>query len=110
MKTIITENIFDAIYSYNQTEEIYSRQYWGGDETWEKDIIHIIDGALAVKQAQDANIKLGGTYQAGVGYIFHWNRAQTRLIGYHVTMLPKTAANIERGSNRYGSGAIRAEL
>lgn len=111
MKINVTNNIWNAIYSFARAENIYSRQTWGGDETWENnDIVNIIDGALATKQAKDAHIKLGGTYQSGVGYVFRWNKDQTRLIGCHMTMLPKTAANLERGSNRYGSGAIYAEL
>ena len=111
MKINATNNLFEAIYSFARAENLYGRAYWGGDESWDKkDIVNIIDGALATEQAKNAHIKLGGTYQAGVGYIFRWNKNQTRLQGYHMTMLPKTAANIERGSNRYGSGAIRAEL
>lgn len=107
MKSIFTNDIQEAIYPFEKAREISERSYWGEDLN-----DPCIDGALAMKQAAERNmvISTGNTLQKGVGYIFHFNKAGTKLQPYHVTMLPKTAANIEKGSQKYGSLSISAEL
>lgn len=98
-----------AIYNYETARKIFDKTTWGDDVELPGEPV-CIDGAIAEAQAAKDHVEIAGKLQAGVGYIFRWNKTQTRLIPYHVTMLPKTAANIAKGSNRYGSGAIHAEL
>lgn len=107
MENVFTTKIQNAIYPFEQARAIADRSYWGEDLQ-----AVCIDGSLAEKQAEEQNIVIAGNgkLQEGVGYIFHYNKAGNKLIPYHVTMLPKTAANIEKGSRRYGSLSIIAEL
>ena len=112
MKTIVTTNLMSCVYSAAKASNLYFRRCWDIDETWEtKDNnIHIIDGAVAMREAEKAHLKICGTLQDGVGYIFRFTKETNKLFPYHMSMLPKTAANIEKGSTRYGSGSIYAEL
>lgn len=105
-KAIETNYISEAIYPYEEFISISNRAYWGED----LDNIKAIDGAVAMVQATKDNVPITGTLQEGVLYIFRWTQKHDKLVPYHVSMKPKTAANIEKGSNRYGSGAIMAEL
>ena len=112
MKTRYTNTLMETVYSYQKAENLFFRRCWDLDESWEtKDNnIAIIDGKLAMELAEKAHLKITGKLQEGVGYIFRFTRNGDKLVAYHMTMLPKTSANIEQGSNRYGSGAIRKEL
>jgi len=105
-KAIETKNLACAIYPFEVFRKISDLAYWGED----LDHITAIDGELAEKVAAKDNVQISGSLTSGVLYIFHWNKAGTKLVPLHVSMKPKTAANIENGSRRYGSGAILNEL
>ena len=99
-----TNNIFECIYTADETTKIYDRSYWGES----MDDVNYIDGPDAMQQAKENNIIIGGgsALSSGVGYIFRWNQAHTRLVPYHVTMKLKTIANINNGSCKYGYDSI----
>lgn len=105
-KAIETKYLSEAVYPYEKFIAISDRAYWGED----LDDVKAIDGLIAMTQASKDNVQITGILQEGVLYIFRWTQKGDKLVPYHVSMKPKTAANIENGSNRYGSGVIRAEL
>ena len=105
-KPMETIHIAEAVYPFEIFTEISDKAYWGED----LDYIKAIDGAVAEADAIRENVKITGPLTEGVMYIFRWTLKHDKLVPYHVTMKPKTAANIEKGSAKYGSSSIIAEL
>lgn len=105
-KAIETKYLSNAIYPYEQFIAISDRAYWGEN----LNDIKAIDGATAMAQAAKDNVPITGILQEGVLYVFRWTQKGDKLVPCHVSMKPKTAANLEKGSARYGSGTIIAEL
>lgn len=117
MKLHVTENLMETVVSFAKAGDLYFRNSWDIDESWDTrdNDVKIIDGAVAMKKAEELHLKIcgcenGNQLHEGVGYIFRFTKDSNKLYPFHMTMLPKTSANLKRGSNRYGSGAIRAEL
>ena len=102
----ITEKIMDAVYPYEQARRIFDKIYWGDSP----EDFNAIAGDIAAEQAEEMNISISGKLNADTMYIFRWNAAKTRLVPYHVSMKPKTLANITKGSMRFGTLSIIAEL
>lgn len=72
---------------------------------------NVIDGGDAERQAKYKfkKYKIEGKLLKGVNYIFRWSYDHKVLVPYRVSMHPKTAANLQRGSERYGFGRILRE-
>ena len=99
--------IENFIYTYEEWSEMLNNTYWGDK------INHpSIEGTEAYRIATNEGIKIEGGEKllSNVQYVFRWNLKRTKLIPLRVSMHPKTMANIAKGSNKYGSGAILAEV
>ena len=103
-----TKNIYEAIYGFEKANNIYEKQYWGGDD--DNNTINAIYGDDAENMAKEEKIKIGTTkLNENTMYIFHWNLKKTILVPFHVSMKPKTTANIINGSKNYGELSIIEE-
>lgn len=114
-KRIETTNILEAIYPFNEYNEILEKNYWGETpEKFKKEGIVAIYGDIAEKSAKEKNILIkiekGTHLNKEMMYIFRWTKARDGLMPAHVTMRPETTENIVKGSSRYGSEKIRQEL
>lgn len=105
MSIIETKEIEKTIYSYETTNKIYNKIYWGDDLN---ENYFAIDGENAKKNKKYYNIE--GNLSDGVLYIFRWNLKKTKLIPYHVSMKKKTCENIMKGSKKFGTMSIIQEL
>ena len=100
MKYIFTKNLEDAVYDYNDFKEIQNCCCFdSGNKT-----VKVIMGTDVPTE-----IKKEVQIIDNCGYIFR----KTLKGGYQalrMTMHPKTAANIMKGSSRYGSMSILREI
>lgn len=101
-----TKEIKNAIYPYEKYIKISGLNYWGDDP---QEDYFAIYGDDAVKSAAENGLIIKGELNPYTMYIFRWTRNSDGLVPAHVSMKPKTAANIMKGSARYGSAAITRE-
>lgn len=93
------------ILNYETACKIMDNVYWGDSIDVES-----MNGAEATRLIAEKGWKLAGPLRSDCEYVFRWNKAGTYLVAIRVTMHPKTAANIAKGSRRYGSLAIANEM
>ena len=97
-----------AIVDYNTWYTIRDNVYWGNDVPND---IKPIWGDEAIKAAEEDGVIIGGAgLLAECQYVFRIGLGSGKLIPLRVTMHPKTAANIVKGSRRFGSSSIYAEI
>lgn len=93
-----------ATYPYEEWRSIKEHAYWG-----ESKHFTAISGADAKAEAANAGITINDKLIDSCLYVFRWNAARTHIIAARVSMHPKTAANIARGSRKYGISHILTE-
>jgi hypothetical protein len=98
-------NINDCIYNYDDFYKIANCISMGDDAHY-----NAIYGDEAEMEAVRAGYNISGYLLPECLYIFRWTRDRSKLIPARVSMHPKTAANIMRGSRKYGIGHIQAEI
>lgn len=103
----VKKNVKKCIYSHEIANAIFNKTTWGDSP---KRDYNIIDGQVAMEDAKNKGIIINGKLSKGTYYIFMWSKDHTRLIPFHVTMKRKTAENIKKGSEHYGSISIMNEI
>lgn len=113
-KVLETKKIEEATYEYNDFNMIRDAQTWGDDVKFPNNTVLAMNGEDVNKLVADGIIpadKLAsnGALNSAIWYVFRMTRSG-KYLPLHVTMRPETAANIERGSRRYGSLSIDKEV
>lgn len=69
-----------------------------------------VRGDIAMELAMAEGLKINDRLLKECDYIFRFNKKGTHLCALRVSMHPKTIANLEKGSKRFGSLSILNEL
>ena len=96
--------LFKYVYSSNEIHTHSGEIYWGKARSFPA-----ISGSQAMQLANAAHVTINGKLIDDCLYIFRQAK-KGGLVPYRVSMHPKTRANIEKGSRRYGALSIINEL
>lgn len=113
-KIIATENIDKATYSYDDFNAIKYAETAGDDVSFPNNSVTAISGAVVNAQIADGIIDVADCsfkepLHQSVYYVFRKTLAG-KYLPLHVSMMPKTEANLLKGSKRFGSMAINREV
>lgn len=113
-KIIATKNIDKATYSYDDFNAIRYAETAGNDVSFPNNSVTAISGADVNAQIADGTIDIADCafkepLHKSVYYVFR-KTLGGKYFPLHVSMMPKTMANLLKGSKRFGSMAISRDV
>lgn len=104
----------ESIYSYEEFNMIRDAETFGDDVKFPNNTVIAINGGEFNKQVLSGiipieKLSVKDPLNPEIWYVFRKTLAG-KYLPLHVSMRPKTAANIARGSERYGSASIDREV
>lgn len=104
----------EAVYSYDEFNMIRDAETFGDDVSFPNNTVTAINGGEFNQQVLNGiipieNLSTRDPLNPAIMYVFRKTLAG-KYLPLHVSMRPKTAANLAKGSERYGSASIDREV